>query len=761
MFRYFPGQTLGRYHIVEEIGAGGMGVVYRAHDDRLSRDVALKFLPAGALADETARRRCRQEALALAKLNHPNIATIFDFDTQGDNDFLVIEYIPGETLDRRLVNGALDEKEVVRLGDQLASGLSAAHERGVLHRDLKPANIRVTPDGLLKILDFGLARLLDPAEGVSTADTIVLPLGHQTGFAGTPPYMAPEQVRRDPIDVRTDIYGAGVVLYELACGRRPFVQAAPSDLMQAVMHALPTPPRSLVQVSSALEAIILKALAKDPAQRHQNARELRDELRGLSAAVPSRSRRVRAVDSIAVLPFENTTGEAQMDYLTEGITEALIHSLSALPSFKKVIARNSVYRYRGRDVSPEQAGRELDVRSVLVGQVRQRDDLLMISAELVDVATSQHLWGAQYDRKIGDLSRLEHAIADEVARSLGHTLRPTKQSSVRGSSASNAYHLYLKGRYYWNKRPAAGMVQKAIELFQQATEAEPQFARAYAGLADCYNTLGAWEASGLPPQVAFPQATMTASRALRLDPQLAEAHAAQAYTALHFEWNWTDAQQGFRRSLQLNPKYVHCRHWHAHYLVAAGRFDQALAESLQIIELDPLDLIINVHLAWHHQMAHDFEKALETSERTLDLEPHFHWGHFFAGWAHEQLGDFDRAVDSLRRSAELSGGSIVMRTALAHAYASAGDVAAARREMNTFSGVTGTAYVSPYELGLIHIALHEVDEGWQLLDRACEERSGWMPYVRAEPRLAHLHGDPRFAALLSRVGLPPLEPPAA
>jgi serine/threonine protein kinase/Tfp pilus assembly protein PilF len=752
------GRTVGRYRILEEIGAGGMGVVCRAYDERLAREVALKFLPAGLLGDETARRRFRTEALALAKLNHPNIATIFDFETEGDVDFLVTEYIRGETLDVMLATGPLPEREVVRLGEQLAAGLAAAHDRGVLHRDLKPANIRVTPDGLLKILDFGIAKLLDAGSAMTT-DAPFASAGpdEETSIAGTLPYMAPEQVSSGAIDGRTDVHGAGAVLYEMACGRRAFAGAGASAVMQAVLDSAPSRPSGLARISSRLEAVILKALAKDPARRHQSARELHADLQRLSVA-PARRRRSRAVESIAVLPFENTTGEAEADYLSEGITDTLIHSLSALPEFKKVIARSSVYRYRGRDVSPEEVGRELDVHAVLAGRLVRHGDLLAISAELVDTADSRHLWGAQYERRHDEISGLEHEIAGDMATRLGMTVGRRKAKPGRDSAAAQAYDLCLKGRYYWNKRPAAGMVQKAIELFQQASEADPKCALAYAGLADCYNTLGAWEASALAPEVAFPQARMAAERALRLDPRLAEAQTAQAYTALHFAWNWHDADQGFERALQMNRNYVHGHHWRAHLLIASGRFDEALAESLRIIELDPFDLIVNVHLAWHYQMAHDFPKALDTATKTLDMEPNFHRGHFFAGWAYEQLGEAAKAIDALNQAVQLSGGSTVMKSALAHALARGGDHAAARQMLDELRRPAGTGYVSPYELGLVHFALGEADRGWELLERACAEHSGWMPYLRVEPRLVHLHADARFQRLLARVGLPPLSP---
>ena len=757
--RSFVGQQLGRYEVLEEIGSGGMGVVCRAHDSHLCREVALKFLPLGAVADEADRKRFRVEALALAKLNHPNIATLYDFEAQAGIDFLVIEYIEGETLDATLAHRRLEEAEVIRLGEQLVSGLATAHERGVLHRDLKPGNLRVTPDGLLKILDFGIAKLLYDPSSAGSSPTLTA-IG-KSSPVGTPAYMAPEQLRNAALDVRTDIYGAGAVLYEMACGLRPFPQGAPADLVQAVLHSPPPAPRTMVRISARLEAVILKALAKSPNQRHQTARELLEDLRNLaSASVAPRRRLSRAIDSIAVLPFENETGESETDYICEGLTEAIINVLSTLPEFKKVIARSSVYRYGGKNVSPEQAGRDLDVRSVLVGRLGHRANNIRVSVELIDVANSRHLWGSQYATSLAEISGIEQSVAGDVAKQLGIKLRPRKKSTL-GSSRSKAYDHYLKGRYYWNKRPGSGMLQKATEFFQQAIEADPKFALAHAGLADAYNTQGAWESGVLAPQIAFPKASMAVEEALRLDPQLAEAHAASAYTALHFEWNLEVARQRFQTSLELNPGYVHCRHWYAHMLIAAGRFQEALAESLHIIQLDPLDPVINTHLPWHYWMVHDFPRSVEAAEKSLDLEPNLHWGHFFAGLAYEQLHEFGRALDSLNRSVELSGGSTVMRTAQAHALAKAGDHAASRRALNDLKAVARTRYVSSFELGLIHLTLNDADEGWGYLDRAVEERSAWIPYIKVEPRLAEFRNDTRFQTLLTRIGVPSMPTPGS
>ena len=446
------GKTASHYRILEKIGAGGMGVVYRARDERLQRDVALKVLPAGTLADETARKRFRKEALALSQLNHPNIATVHDFDTQEQTDFLVMELIPGATLTEKLAAGPLAEKEISRLGGQLAQGLAAAHEQGVVHRDLKPGNLRVTPDGRLKILDFGLATLRRPVgESASTVTA-----GETGVVAGTLPYMAPEQLRGEKADARSDIYAAGVVLYEMATGRRPFAEAQGPPLVAAILQQPPPAPSGLnKKVSPALELIILKALDKEPERRYQSARELAVDLERLTgpvavaAVAPRGAQRAPrrwllaaaaalalllaavavylmgthrpALDSLAVLPFVNAGGRAppgpDADYLSDGITDILIKSLSQLPNLK-VISRTSVFRYKGREIDPQAVGRDLRVQAVLTGQVVQRGDNLSVTAELVDARDGRRLWGERYSRKLADLLAIQEELGREISENL-------------------------------------------------------------------------------------------------------------------------------------------------------------------------------------------------------------------------------------------------------------------------------------------------------------------------------------------------------
>jgi TolB-like protein/Flp pilus assembly protein TadD len=473
------------------------------------------------------------------------------------------------------------------------------------------------------------------------------------------------------------------------------------------------------------------------------------------ASVQPSGKSSRSIDSLAVLPFTGEGDDSNIEYLSEGVTESLIDTLSEIPTLKRVIARSSVYRYKGTQLDLREVGRALGVRAVLTGKLTLRAGLLAVSTELLDTSDLRHIWGGNYRRSLSEASGLQDDIAGAIAEELKLKLSPrARRSPARKTADLAAYQLYLQGRYWWNKRPSQGAVQQAVEFFNQAIARDPQFALPYAGLADSYNTLAAWESGFMAPNVALPMARAAASQALKADPTLAEAHTSLAYAEFHFGWNWQRAQEEFHRALSLNPNYAHCRHWYSHYLVATGRIKESLAESIRIIELDPLDLIINVHFAWHYYMAREHAQALDQAERTLAMEPAFHWGFFFRGLALEQLQRPGEAVDSLRKAEELSGGSTVMLSALGHAYAAAADLRSAREVVATLNEKSRERYVSSYEVALIYAAIGEHDHAFEWFDRALEERSGWLPYLNAEPRLDRLRSDPRFNTLVCHIGLP-------
>lgn len=776
------GQTLGHYRILEQIGAGGMGVVYRAHDERLDRDVALKVLPSGALADEAARKRFRKEALALSKLNHPNIETVHDFDTQDSVDFLVMELIPGIGLDEKLRAGPLPEKEVLRLGEQLADGLAAAHAEGIIHRDLKPGNLRLTLDGRLKILDFGLAKLFrEVAETDVTASVT-----ETRGATGTLPYMAPEQLRGEKVDARGDVWASGAVLYEMATGRRPFPQQSGPMLTEAILHQHPQPPSELhPSVSLPLEDVIVKALDKNPEHRYQSARELRVDLERLRAGAPIRIRRrglllarwrlaalaaaltllavagflylrsyrQKSIESLAVLPFVNASGDPNTEYFGDGVTESLINSLSQMPNLK-VIARTSVFRYRGREADPQTVAGELGVRAILTGRVTRRADSMLISVELIDTRDNRQLWGAQYNRKVSDVFAVEEEIANEISQNLRLRLTGEEKRRLtrRYTESPEAYELYLKGRYFWRKFTAAGTA-KAIDYFHQAIEKEPNYALAYAGLADAY-ALGSLGGGGISPAEGMPKAKAAATKALELDETLGEAHLSLALVHAFYEWDWASAQREFARAIQLNPNAAEAHHFYSHYFMALGRIAESLAESRTALEVDPLSPDLTWHLAWHYNFARQYDQAIAQAAKTFELDPNSAQAHLVLGWAYQNKGMFPQAITEFQKVRASSAGTPIGLTDLAYAYALSGNTNEARKILAELMDLSKRRYVPAYSLATVHAGLRDKDQAFDYLDRACEERGFYVHTLKVDPRLDSLRSDVRFGNLLRRVGLP-------
>jgi TolB-like protein len=475
--------------------------------------------------------------------------------------------------------------------------------------------------------------------------------------------------------------------------------------------------------------------------------------RGYRFILPLTSSNNRTIDSVAVLPL-TFEGPRQHDYVSDGITEALIHRLSEIPELQRVTARGSVYRYKGKYDDLRDIGRVLDVAAVVTGSVTLRNRTLRVNAELASTSDLRHLWCGTYERPLPEVSALQDELARDIISALRlKTARHQRSTRISGTGDLEVYQLYLQGRYWWNKRPLEGAVQRAIEFFEKAIQKDPSFPLPYVGLADSYNTLAAWESGVMAPNVAFPLARSAAMQALQANPDVGEAHTSLAYAELHFGWKWRQSEEHFQRALALNPNYAYCRHWYSHFLTAMGRTEESLAESIRIIELDPLDLIINVHLSWHYYMACQYQEAFDQANRTLAMEPSFHWGYFFRGLALEQFDRSQEAVDALRRSVDLAAGSPVMLSALGHAYAVAGDSVNARKVLASLQEELNRRYVSSYEIALIHAGLGGDDEAFSWLNKACGERSGWLPYVCVEPRLQHLRSDIRFHALVERIGL--------
>jgi serine/threonine protein kinase/tetratricopeptide (TPR) repeat protein len=777
------GQTFGHYRILAKIGAGGMGEVYRAHDQRLDRDVALKVLPTGTLSDKVARKHFRKEALTLSKLNHPNIATVYDFDSQVGVDFLAMEHVDGQTLAQVIAGRALPEKEVIRLGGQIAEALEEAHEHGVIHRDLKPANIMLTSKRLVKVLDFGLARLLHPrSEEARTEDQI------ETGvLAGTLPYMAPEQLRGEAADARTDIYAAGAVLYEMATGARPFPQTLPTVLVDDVFHKAPPPPGRLQpDLSPQLEAIILKCLDKEPDNRYQSAKELLVDLRRLTRSAPSVvgprkphlpkqvsklaatlliavalgtsyfvSRRFWPPSAVpqrimlAVLPFENLSDDPKQEYFSDGLTEEMISQLGRWqPRRLGVIARTSAIHYKGSKKRIDEIGRELAVAYILEGSVRRDEGRVRITAELIHVADQTPLWSETYDRDAADVFAVQSEVAGRITQSLTLELVPSQQAPLLRppTKDSAAHEAYLKGLYYLSNVTGENY-ERARTYFERAVQLDPNYAPAYAGLAEYY-----WSTDVLHPQLAMPQAEQYALKSLQLDESLPEAHTALAGIRFFYNWDWSAAEKEFTRSLELNPSGAETHRLYSLYLASLGGADQAVREIRRAQQLDPLSLNINTTAGWVLNYIQQYDKAIEQCRNVLEIDPNYASAHDCLGEGYLAKEMFEQAVTEFQRAA--SGGELVRKVGLARAYGLMGKRNEARKLLDELTKASKQVYFPPYLFGVIHVALGENEQGLSWLEEAYIHRDPYLVHLKKDPAFDPLRSDPRFQDLLHRIGFP-------
>jgi serine/threonine protein kinase/Tfp pilus assembly protein PilF len=793
-------ETISHFRVMAKLGAGGMGVVYKAVDTRLDRSVALKFLPDNLTQDSQALERFRREARAASALNHPGICTIYDIGEQNGRAFIAMEFIDGETLRSHIHGEALPLEEMLKLGIQIADALDAAHADGIIHRDIKPANIFVTKRGQAKVLDFGLAKLVP--KGVAKADAdfggAVEDCSSIVGIiSGTPSYMSPEQVRGDNLDARTDIFSLGLVLYEMATGRQAFTGRTSGVIIEAVLTRAPVSPRSLnPDIPPRLEEILNKALHKDREQRYQHAADIRNDLQRLerdtdsagraaegdTESVPisstnqlqstrahaageqsgpnstARTRALRSeraskvINSLAVLPFENASRDPEHEYLSDGIAGSLINILATVPKLR-VMAQSTVFRYKGRGIDPQAVGRELNVRAVLTGRIMQSGGALRIGTELVDVATGSQLWGAQYDRKPGDIFAIQDEISNEISEKLRLKLTPAekKRLTKRQTRDAEAYRLYLKGRHHWNQWTEEGFY-KAIEYFQQAVEKDPSYALAYTGVADSYVLLG-WNGY-LPPKDAFPKGKMAAMEALRLDTDLGEAHTPLAAVLWLHDWEWPEAEMEFKRSLAINPAYPTANHWYAEFLMTMGRNEEAIARMKTSQELDPLSLIISDAIGWAFYMAGRYDDAMEQLRRTVELDPNYPVTYWILGLLLRKMGRYELAIAEGEKGVNLSGGSSLMRAALAQTFATAGRKKEAIQILDDLTELTKQKYVAPYFFAGIHVGLGEDDRAIEYLEKSYEEHSHWLIYLHLDPSMDGLRSNPRFQDLLHRVGLP-------
>jgi len=758
------GRVVSRYRILEKLGHGGMGVVYKALDLRLERFVALKFLPADACEDETTRQRFMQEARAASALDHPNICTIYSIeDTDRGEMFIAMAYYEREVLSHRIARGLVGVREAVEIAIQLGRGLSKAHEHGIVHRDVKPANVMLTPDGTVKLLDFGIALL-----GGSVRST-------KPGVAvGTPAYMSPEQACGQSCDGRTDIWAVGVVLYEMLTGQLPFRGDRHDLVLYAILHNEPRPAAELRPgIPADLDRAISTALAKDPDRRYPTANDLVAALRSVreletlpsessvtlveGRTVPAPSHSTVAVSrpapSIVVLPFANLSHDADNEYFSDGLAEEIITALAQVAGLR-VVSRTSAFQFKGKAVDVRKIGEDLRVASVLEGSVRMAGDRVRVTVQLVNVADGFQVWSQRFDRHMDDI----FAIQDEIAQSIVSELRGKLTGEIPAAPVAPrrrpenmaAYTLYLKGRYQWNKQTEEGL-RSAVEYFEQAIAEDPQFAPAWAGLADYYMALGFW--SVMPPDELWPKARTNALRALELDPSLPHAQVSAGYVRIFCDWNWVEAGRHFRKAVELSPGNSQARYAHAVYLTQTKRLDEALAEMRRALELDPLALNVNTALALVYYYRREYDRGIEQARKTLELDPNYFEMQVGLGLIYLQTSRFAEGVRALEAVRAASGDNPLILGLLGYGYGVAGMDTNAREILDRLEAISQERYVAPISRALVYIGLAAHDEAFEWLDRAAAAHDVLLCYLDVMPCYDPLRRDARFPALRQKIGM--------
>jgi len=763
------GIRLGPYEIIKALGAGGMGEVYRARDTRLDRSVAVKVLSWGS---PELVSRFQREARAAAALNHPNIVGLLDVGTHEGVHFLVSELLEGQTLHDKLRAGPLSAAEAVEIALQILEGLAAAHEKGIVHRDLKPENLFVTKDGTVKILDFGIAKLI-PMTGRQVSSAT-----EPGALLGTIGYMSPEQAMGLDADYRSDIFSFGAVLYEMLCGERALSGNPAPALPDVVANTVP-PQRvtSASGVSAALDSIVRRCLERDPARRFQSARELILELEsarsrrhrsrygigvavialiaalaGVAVARWTRLGRSAPARSLAVLPLENLSGQSDQEYFADGLTDALIAALSQIHSLR-VVSRTSAMGYKQTRRPLREIARALNADLIVEGSVVRDRDRLRVTAQLIDGATDRHLWARSYERSVRDVLNLQSEVARTIAREIRVSLTPQEEARLTAPRSVNpeAHEAYLMGRYAFNKRTEAGLKQ-ALQYYQRAADLDPGYATAHAAIASTYNLMQFY--SGFSPSSVFPRAKEAAQKAIRLDDSLPEAHAALAYVTAYHDWDWAAAEREFKRAIELLPNDADVYHSYSRYLAATGRVDEALENVRHAQELDPAPLIFKANEAITLYFARRYDRAIEQLRKVADLDPSFYVAYWGLGLCLEQLGDALGAIAQFEKAVALTKEtSPNMLAGLGHAYALAGRRGDALRILERLGALAKERYVPSYYAASVHVALGNLTTAVDLLERSYEERSTLLGYVKMDPRLDPLRPQPRFQALLSRIGL--------
>lgn len=798
------GTELGNFSIISKIGEGGMGTVYLAEDPRLDRKLAIKFVSGNILGSTGAVSRFEREAKTASALNHPNIITVYDIGETENTRYIATEYIEGETLRDSLKRGAMDLAEIADVSVQIGSALEAAHDAGIIHRDIKPGNIMIRPDGLVKVLDFGVAKLTERKGGEVGAEGTEV--SSSSGLVvGTSGYMSPEQARAGEVDFRTDIFSFGVVLYQMLTGEAPFDGETRADTVSSILRKEPVfeeMPES--EEAADLQKIIVKAIRKDPEERYSSAGEMLADLRAFRARVNGgsppegirnssgafrtgvgeingRSGKGRRwmlssaavlvlsaiagvylystlapearpnVDAVAVLPIVNLTGDSEYEVVADGFTESLIDKLSHLPSIK-VKARSSVFRFKGRNASVQEIGRSLAVDTVVLGEITMQAGGIGVNIEIVEAATGNRIWGRSYTRDPSEFASLQNVIAVDILEELDLEIAKPERERLEKPYTANAeaFQHYLRGRYQWNKRTPESL-RKAIEEYSAAVESDPGFALAYVGLSDSYVLLENY--TGERSSELLRRARAYASKALEADPMLPEAHASLGLV-LHRSWEWAEAEREYKTAISLKPNYADVRHWHSLLLREVGRFEESLVESKIAEQLDPLSGIIITNLAGAHLVLGDHNSAISVLQKSIALEPDFPWTHCMLALAEASRGNFGSAVEAAETGYKLAPESVNAMSIYGFVLARAGKADEARKLLDSLIERYQASSSQGRNIARIYAGLGDSDKAFEWLEKDFRSRSAFLPYIRWSPPFEQLRTDPRFDRLLERMGLP-------
>jgi TolB-like protein/Flp pilus assembly protein TadD/predicted Ser/Thr protein kinase len=744
-----PGQLVGgRYKLLAILGHGGMGVVFKAEDTKLRRTVALKFLPEEIQRDSESKKRFLREAQAAAILDHPNICPVYEVDESAGEMFLTMAFVEGRSLRDRIAEGPLPLIEVLNTASQVGEGLEAAHEKGVVHRDVKPANIMLSREGQVRILDFGLASV-EGGVDLTRPRTVM----------GTPAYMSPEQVRGEKTDARTDIWSFGVMLFEMATGRRPFAGEHGRTVSNEILGEAPPNPSSLrAELPAALDEIILRCLRKSADERYPDVESLLDALHGAGVRKPAahdeKPAATTELPSVAVLPFADMSPAKDQDYFGEGLAEELIHALARLQGIR-VVARTSAFAMKGLKLDAREIGTMLGVGAILEGSIRKSGRRLRITAQLIDTRTGLHIWSERYDREERDVFDIQDEISISIVEHLEVALKAGEKTALRRRSTTDpeAYNLYLKGLYF-QVRPSPENAQRALEFHRQALELDPNFALAHTGIAFVLFFLG--NANLAPPGEIFPKVRAAAERALTLDPDLDEALAILATLEFWFEWNWTAAEKSFRKVLSLHPGDASARGSFAWLLTATRRFEESLAEIKKALAVDPLMPMLYAYSIGLHWVAGRCDEALADFARVQQIEPNFGLAHFQAGHAYLRLGLFDKAIETFEKSRRLFAPPGWAEAGLIVCHMRKGDREPAERHLAEMFEARKTIPLSAMSLATGLAALGDLDKAFEWIDTSVRERDtlAVMTPSFANLLVPELAADPRFAAFVDRIGLP-------